>query len=101
MYSAWSTKAYTGPRVLAFHLRHLVLLCCLPAHLSHRCSAILQPCLLLYNLAEVPQVYKQQQAAVATEGSKETRFFEGAPAIGLEVLLLDVSVCCTTLLASL
>lgn len=23
------------------------------------------------------QVYKQQQAAVATEGSKETRFFEG------------------------
>ena len=25
-------------------------------------------------------MYKQQQAAVATEGSKETRFFEGAPA---------------------
>ncbi len=27
---------------------------------------------------ELAQVYKQQQAAVATEGSKETRFFEGA-----------------------
>ena len=44
------------------------------------------------------QVYKQQQAAVATEGSKETRFFEGKTFLPLLVtycvrVLLRIRIC--------
>lgn len=53
--------------------------------MRHNCHC----CLGFADLAWTAQVYKQQQAAVATEGSKETRFFEGAPAsTGCSQLLL-------------
>ena len=45
-------------------------------------SAPASPCQMNKRLQSCcVQVYKQQQAAVATEGSKETRFFEGMAAL--------------------
>ena len=49
---------------------------CFSPCMLHNCRR----CLAFCHQAGAAQVYKQQQAAVATEGSKETRFFEGAPA---------------------